>query len=141
MKNYTDCTNYMKGLCKDNDIYCNERCACFCQPLKNTSNIIWKDTSKEAIKSIESVLNSEYRYDESLGYQLTSDDFGWLETAKEAIEKQIPNKPIMIPDSFGDKTVACPDCKNPIVNVWNNSEYRPKYCHYCGKALDWSDIE
>ena len=31
-------------------------------------------TYKEAIKCIEDVLNSDYHYDESLGYQLTSDD-------------------------------------------------------------------
>lgn len=47
-------------------------------------------TNKDAIKCIEDVLSSDYHYDESLGYQLTSDDFEWLEKAKKALEKQIP---------------------------------------------------
>ena len=34
---------------------------------------------KEAIKYIDDVLSSEYHYDETLGYQLTSDDIEWLE--------------------------------------------------------------
>ena len=49
-------------------------------------------TFEEAARCIEDVLNSDYNYDESLGYQLTSDDFEWLETAKEVLEKQIPKK-------------------------------------------------
>ena len=40
---------------------------------------------QEAINCIDDVLNSDYHYDESLGYQLTSDDFEWLEKAKEAL--------------------------------------------------------
>lgn len=32
-------------------------------------------TNEEAIKCIEDVLNSDYHYDESIGYQLTSYDF------------------------------------------------------------------
>ena len=47
-------------------------------------------TNEETIKCIKDVLDSDYHYDESLGYQLTSDDFEWLEKAKEALEKQIP---------------------------------------------------
>lgn len=34
---------------------------------------------EEAIKSINEVLSSDYHYNETLGYELTSDDFGWLE--------------------------------------------------------------
>ena len=45
---------------------------------------------KEAIKYIDDVLSSDYHYDETLGYELTSDDIEWLEMAKEALEKQVP---------------------------------------------------
>lgn len=85
----------------------------------------------EAIKSIEDVLNSDYHYDESLGYQLTSDDFEWLEEAKGALEKQIPKKPIC--RKYTDDT-RCPVC-NTFVLIHN------KYCIECGQALDWSDTE
>lgn len=43
---------------------------------------------QEAIQRIDDVLNSEYRFDETLGYQLTSDDFEWLEKAKNALKEQ-----------------------------------------------------
>lgn len=47
---------------------------------------------KEAIKYIDDILSSEYYYDETLGYQLTSDDIEWLEMAKEALKKQFDLK-------------------------------------------------
>ena len=34
---------------------------------------------KKQLKRIDNVLSSTYNYDESLDYQLTSDDFEWLE--------------------------------------------------------------
>lgn len=35
--------------------------------------------------------------------------------------------------------LCCPNCGEPIVNVWNRAEYKPNYCHYCGQKFDWSD--
>lgn len=43
-------------------------------------------TDREAI---EIVLGSDYNYDETIGYQLTSDDFEWMETAKVALQELI----------------------------------------------------
>ena len=43
---------------------------------------------QEAINCINDVLNSEYHFDESLGYQLTSDDFEWLEEAKKHLKSK-----------------------------------------------------
>ena len=40
-------------------------------------------TASEAIERIDEVLDSDYNFDETLGYQLTSDDFEWLEEAKK----------------------------------------------------------
>ena len=62
----------------------------------------------------------------------------------QALEKQIPKKPVSInDDSIGcfndDKKLACPNCKKPIINVWSKSKYNPHFCHYCGKALDWNE--
>lgn len=37
--------------------------------------------------------------------------------------------------------LSCPNCRKPIVNVWNIAKYEPNYCHYCGQALDWSGAE
>ena len=43
-------------------------------------------TDREAI---EIVLGSDYNYDETIGYQLTSDDFEWMEMAKVALQERI----------------------------------------------------
>lgn len=98
-------------------------------------------TINEAIKSIDEVLESDYNFDETLGYQLTSDDFEWLEKSKEALEKQIPKEPIIweyktpespIPnDAWG---YECPCCGNQDI------DYPEHHCP-CGQTLDWSDLE
>lgn len=58
----------------------------------------------------------------------------------EALEKQIPKKGIMIGDNYSS-ILSCPNCRKPIVNVWNIAKYEPNYCHYCGQSLDWSEVE
>ncbi len=68
------------------------------------------------------------------------------DVAISAIEKQIPKKPIEketdnLWNGMSTRTVSCPNCKKQIVNVWNKADYKPKFCHYCGQALDWSDEE
>ena len=60
--------------------------------------------------------------------------------ACKALEKQIPKKGIMIGDEYSS-ILSCPNCRKPIVNVWNIAKYEPNYCHYCGQALDWNDSE
>lgn len=62
-----------------------------------------------------------------------------MKIAIEALEKQIPKKPLKQECDFFDFNLVCPECKNYIVNVWNKREYKPNYCHYCGQALDWSE--
>lgn len=97
-------------------------------------------TNEEALKCIEDVLNSDYHYDESLGYQLTSDDFEWLEKAKEALKKQIPKKPSLhsFSESYDTYTYfKCPNLCDIYCEVKNNMHF----CSKCGQALDWSDTE
>lgn len=98
---------------------------------------------EEAIKCIEDVLNSDYHYDESLGYQLTSDDFEWLGKAKEALKKQLTRKPITDSTHYaGFDEFLCPSCKKRILSrldgEWLAGRLQ-KYCDECGQALDWSD--
>ena len=109
-------------------------------------------TIEEAVRCIEDVLNSDYHYDESLGYQLTSDDFEWLETAKEVLEKQIPKK--IIERTEADREYidyCCPACKVileqklksvkfPLANR-DSTAKTFKYCYDCGQRLDWSDLK
>ena len=55
--------------------------------------------------------------------------------AIEALEKQIPKKPIFESEQtslFGvDDVPHCPNCRCDIPEV--------SYCEKCGQALDWSD--
>jgi len=83
-------------------------------------------TNEEAIKRIDNVLSSTYNYDESLGYQLTSDDFEWLEKAKATFEKQIPKKPV-----WHKYALRCSCCDTQIM--------RGSHCYGCGQAIDWSE--
>lgn len=101
-------------------------------------------TEKEAIKNIDDVLNSEYHYDESLGYQLTSDDIEWLEKAKEALSIRTPKKPKFYDSKFRqrgkkygefvtlERAYDCPHCMGTL---WG--EDKKRHCDYCGQALDW----
>ena len=52
----------------------------------------------------------------------------------EALEKQIPKKPInydSVPHS------RCPVCNNSVKVFEDAHEYH--YCLYCGQAIDWSE--
>lgn len=65
------------------------------------------------------------------------------EIAVEAIEKQIPKKPICIED----KMWCCPKCDNNLMNKWVKypTKLVPKsaglpYCLSCGQRIDWSEV-
>lgn len=67
-----------------------------------------------------------------------------LETAIEALEKQIPKKPI----DYEDKYYGCPNCNGVIMFKWekyptriNDRKNGLPYCLCCGQAIDWSDDE
>lgn len=93
-------------------------------------------TPEEAINKIEDVLDSVIYFDESIDYELTTYDFEWLETAKEALEKQIPKKAEHEEGAWS----ICPNCGG---NVCNDTEHavnkEVSHCEHCGQALDWSD--
>ena len=71
------------------------------------------------------------------------EEFELNELCKEAVRKQLPAIPRLIGDDEAENNgysfhLCCPVCGKPIVNMWNFSEYKPKYCHYCGQKLAWS---
>lgn len=75
----------------------------------------------------------------------------------EALEKQIPKKPIEKHyEEFGEHPYikyACPDCKSSISVIKENEKaYQNRFCHKCGQAIystasaaefseDWSEEE
>ena len=86
-------------------------------------------TPQEAIKNIDDILDSPYLCDESIDYQLTTDDIECLEMAKEALEKQTPKKPIKY-DDCEQFFIKCPCCQKRF-----DSRLGYKGCPYCLQAI------
>lgn len=63
------------------------------------------------------------------------DMYGLLGNAADALEKQIPQKPIR--ESLADR--ACPVCDAyiPFDALNDKIEDAPNFCKNCGQALDW----
>lgn len=55
-------------------------------------------------------------------------------TLKEAVERQIPKKPIHYDSVPHDR---CPNCRNAVKVFRDAHEYH--YCLYCGQRLKWGD--
>ena len=71
--------------------------------------------------------NSEHKF--------TEDDYKANEMAIQALEKQIPKKPIFYAHDYYGSV-----CNSLVGN--NEFEWkRFKYCDTCGKKLDWGDEE
>ena len=86
-------------------------------------------TSEEAITTLELAI-SEVEWNYPLDISVA------LETAMEALKKQIPRKPIL--DTIfpsGVKWWRCPVCAQ------NNIETNDRLCYRCGQALDWESEE
>lgn len=88
-------------------------------------------TAREAIKQIEKNI------------ALIRDcDCTEYDMAINALEKQIPKKPI----EYEDKYYGCPACGNPVMHKWekcqtvlNDKKNGLPYCLGCGQALDWEE--
>ena len=61
-----------------------------------------------------------------------------LALAIEALEKQIPKKPLHM-----HKNYYCPICKEDGWMLWDDAipNDMDKYCGKCGQAIDWRDAE
>lgn len=84
---------------------------------------------KEAIKILE-VAKAEVEWNYPLDYAIA------IDTAIEALEKQIPKKPISLGEDIDRDVGQCPNCKE-IIDTYEDY----KYCSDCGQAIDWRDEE
>ena len=57
-----------------------------------------------------------------------------IDAAIDALEKQIPKKPIMRKD-VAETYYICPECE------WEVDKFDDNYCSDCGQKLDWSSEE
>lgn len=78
-------------------------------------------TPEEAIKTIQ-VAIAEVEWEYPMNYSVA------FETAIEALEKQIPKKPVEVRNE-----IVCPTCKTLVGSS--------PYCRYCGQALDCSGTD
>ena len=90
----------------------------------------------QAIKQLKDILGECTESDEAVCY-VTNVDAPVLKIAINALEKQIPKKPIeMKPtDKLLNGYYACPVCHGWV----GMDEYSNKYCGCCGNKIDWSD--
>ena len=96
--------------------------------------------AKKALKIIEQNLEVAIHDSDGDNPKYEQEQISALKLAVEVLEKQIPKNGIMIGYEYSS-VLSCPNCRMPIINVWNKREYKPNYCHYCGQALDWRDTE
>jgi len=92
-------------------------------------------TVQEAIKEFDNYgLTGDYSKKE------TPELYEAVQVAREALEKQIPKKPIEI-EVPSEHKLQCPTCYNRYFfkNSIFNKDYN--YCDNCGQALDWSEEE
>ena len=86
-------------------------------------------TAEEAIKTIQ-VAIAEVEWEYPLDYSIA------FETAIEALEKQIPKKPINEECYY-----ICPRCRDDLGvsddDIFIYELSMPKYCSNCGCVLDW----
>lgn len=81
-------------------------------------------TIQEAISCLES--DKEYHKNHNIC------DGKEIDAAIEALEKQIPKKPIMIKD-VAETYYICPECE------WEVDKFDDNYCSDCGQKLDWEE--
>lgn len=81
-------------------------------------------TPKEAIETIKvAIAEVEWNLDYAIAF----------EKAIEALEKQIPKKPIAIETDFYGNSYECPVCGLDM------GHYEFNYCDNCGQRLKWGE--
>lgn len=87
-------------------------------------------TPKEAIEQIELAI-AEVEWEYSMSYAAAFD------MAIEALEKQIPKKPLNQSEEYDRTYGNCPCCGEMVVDYPDDF----RVCSNCGQAIDWSGDE
>lgn len=94
-------------------------------------------TTQEAIETLK-LMQGQIEWDYPMEYAVA------VEMAVDALEKQIPKKPIITEDIFKcSYKYRCPECAMYLGSRGKHSIIifkKPKYCS-CGQKLDWSEDE
>ena len=87
--------------------------------------------TKEEIEKIETAIN----FVDYCTPAETNEDVELAGIAIEALEKQIPKKPLAGTDFMGNEFRICCKCSAIV----KDGEWRANYCPDCGQAIDWSE--
>lgn len=93
-------------------------------------------TYEEAINEIKYLIGDGVVL-EHIVVDLPQESIEALKVAIEAIEKQIPKKPIKNDLSYSG--YCCPTCKSNVYQLRSHNIYKTPYCIFCGQAIDWSE--
>ena len=95
-------------------------------------------TEREAIEKLKNMRLFMQIEDENNDCKFTEDDYKANEMAVQALEKQIPKKPIKSKNQVVRyvNTYYCPICELGITGT-----NIAKWCYHCGKKIDWYDEE
>ena len=93
-------------------------------------------TESEAVEKLKNMRLFMQIEDENNDCKFTEDDYKANEMAIQALEKQIPKKPISITSVENSMYVKCPTCKLTTV-LYDGCIM--EYCKNCGQKLDWRD--
>lgn len=99
----------------------------------------------EAIEKLKNMRLYMQITDKNNDCKFTEDDYKANEMAIQALEKQIPKKPIFNHNLSDTLSLFHCECGNTIkvshdIGIMNNNN-APNYCSKCGCRLDWSDEE
>lgn len=99
----------------------------------------------EAIEKLKNMRLYMQITDKNNDCKFTKDDYKANETAIQALEKQIPKKPIFNHNLSDTLSLFHCECGNAIkvshdIGIMNSNN-APNYCSKCGCRLDWSDEE
>ena len=101
-------------------------------------------TESEAIEKLKNMRLFMQIEDENNDCKFTEDDYKANEMAIQALEKQIPKKPIMKQyfEDLEDEYLCCPTCGEILTDripADNKTFYF--HCMNCGQKFYWSDEE
>ena len=102
-------------------------------------------TENEAIEKLKNMRLYMQITDKNNDCKFTEDDYKANETAIQALEKQIPKRPIFNHNLSDTLSVFHCECGSAIkvshdIGIMNNNN-APNYCSKCGCRFDWSDEE
>ena len=92
-------------------------------------------TESEAVEKLKNMRLFMQIEDENNDCKFTEDDYKANEMAIQALEKQIPKKPVKSENQVARyvNTYYCPIC-----NLGITGTNIAKWCYHCGQKLDWS---